>query len=49
MGASLLVFKNKSDVPGSMSADEIREVRSTPSLPAIYLCNRLNRLLISDN
>ncbi|CAA9960765.1 hypothetical protein PTT_02836 [Pyrenophora teres f. teres 0-1] len=25
-GASLLVFKNKSDVPGSMSEDEIREV-----------------------
>ncbi|EDU43260.1 ADP-ribosylation factor protein 2 [Pyrenophora tritici-repentis] len=24
-GASLLVFKNKSDVPGSMSEDEIRE------------------------
>ena len=26
MGASLLVFKNKSDVSGSMSEDEIREV-----------------------
>lgn len=25
MGASLLVFKNKSDVPGSMSDDEIRQ------------------------
>lgn len=27
MGASLLVFKNKSDVPGAMSEDEVREVR----------------------
>lgn len=27
MGASLLVLKNKSDVPGSMDEDEIREVR----------------------
>lgn len=26
MGASLLVFKNKSDVPGCMSEDDIREV-----------------------
>jgi hypothetical protein len=26
MGASLLVFKNKSDVPGCMSEDEIRQV-----------------------
>ena len=26
MGASLLVFKNKSDVPGSMSEDDIRRV-----------------------
>lgn len=28
MGASLLVFKNKSDVPGSMTEDEVREVGS---------------------
>jgi len=27
MGASLLVFKNKSDVAGSMSEDEVRQVR----------------------
>jgi hypothetical protein len=27
MGASLLVFKNKSDVPGCMSEDDIRNVR----------------------
>lgn len=27
MGASLLVFKNKSDVAGSMTEDEVREVR----------------------
>ena len=27
MGASLLVFKNKSDVPGCMSEGDIREVR----------------------
>jgi hypothetical protein len=27
-GASLLVFKNKSDVPGAMTEDEVREVRS---------------------
>lgn len=27
MGASLLVFKNKSDVSGCMSEDDIREVR----------------------
>ena len=26
MGASLLVFKNKSDVPDAMSEDDIREV-----------------------
>lgn len=26
MGASLLVFKNKSDVPGAMTEDEVREV-----------------------
>lgn len=26
MGASLLIFKNKSDVAGSMTEDEIREV-----------------------
>lgn len=26
MGASLLVFKNKSDVPGCMTTDDIREV-----------------------
>lgn len=30
MGASLLVFKNKSDVSGSMSEQEIREVRICP-------------------
>lgn len=28
MGASLLVFKNKSDVPGCLSEDDIREVSS---------------------
>ena len=28
MGASLLVFKNKSDVPGCMSEEDIREVRN---------------------
>jgi hypothetical protein len=27
MGASLLVFKNKSDVPGCMNEEDIREVR----------------------
>ena len=27
MGASLLVFKNKSDIPGCMTEDDIREVR----------------------
>lgn len=27
MGASLLVFKNKSDVSGAMTEDEVREVR----------------------
>jgi hypothetical protein len=26
MGASLLVFKNKSDVAGSMTEDEVRQV-----------------------
>jgi len=26
MGASLLIFKNKSDVRGCMSEDEVREV-----------------------
>ena len=26
MGASLLVFKNKSDVPGSMTEGEVRQV-----------------------
>lgn len=26
MGASLLIFKNKSDVPGCMTTDDIREV-----------------------
>jgi signal recognition particle receptor subunit beta len=26
MGASLLVFKNKSDVPGAMSVEDIRRV-----------------------
>lgn len=31
MGASLLVFKNKSDVPDSMSSDEIRRVGSVCS------------------
>ena len=33
MGASLLVFKNKSDIPGCMSEDDIRKVcnASTPS------------------
>lgn len=31
MGASLLVLKNKSDVAGSMSEDEIREVKSEAS------------------
>jgi len=30
MGASLLVFKNKSDVPGCMSEDEIQQVRFAP-------------------
>lgn len=29
MGASLLVFKNKSDVSGSMSEDEVREVETS--------------------
>jgi len=28
MGASLLVFKNKSDVPGAMNEDDIQEVSS---------------------
>ena len=30
MGASLLVFKNKSDVPGAMSVDDIRRVTTAP-------------------
>jgi len=29
MGASLLVFKNKSDVAGSMSEDEVRDVEAS--------------------
>jgi len=29
MGASLLVFKNKSDVTGAMTEDDIREVRDS--------------------
>lgn len=33
MGASLLVFKNKSDVAGSMNEDDIREVRKPISPP----------------
>ena len=33
MGASLLVFKNKSDVPGCMSEDDIREVCATRLTP----------------
>jgi hypothetical protein len=36
MGASLLVFKNKSDVPGCMSEDDIREVR-VHHLPSMRL------------
>lgn len=28
MGASLLVLKNKSDVPGCMSEDDVRKVRT---------------------
>ena len=36
MGASLLVFKNKSDVAGALDADEVRKVRPTTSaLPAV--------------
>lgn len=35
MGASLLVFKNKSDVPGCMDEDDIRRVCfSSPQLKA---------------
>lgn len=34
MGASLLVLKNKSDIAGCMSGDELREVRArVPILP----------------
>ncbi|KAK5740956.1 ADP-ribosylation factor-like protein 2 [Elasticomyces elasticus] len=33
MGASLLVFKNKSDVSGCMTEDDIREVRVLPTAP----------------
>ena len=33
MGASLLVFKNKSDVPGCMSEEDIREVSTEISPP----------------
>lgn len=29
MGASLLIFKNKNDVPDCMSEDEIRQVRTS--------------------
>lgn len=32
MGASLLVFKNKSDVSGAMSETDIREVSPSPSM-----------------
>lgn len=35
MGASLLVFKNKSDVPGCMSEDDIREVSENIHLRAV--------------
>jgi len=39
MGASLLVFKNKSDVPGCMSEDDIRKVpyaaRSFPAMTKV--------------
>jgi hypothetical protein len=30
MGASLLVFKNKSDVKGSMTVDEVQKVWAQP-------------------
>lgn len=33
MGASLLVFKNKSDVLGALSADEVRKASPTPHPP----------------
>ena len=35
MGASLLVFKNKSDVPGAMDVDEVRKVRRLPPVLAL--------------
>lgn len=33
MGASLLIFLNKTDVEGCMKEDEVREVRPLPTLP----------------
>jgi len=36
MGASLLVFKNKSDVPGCMTESEIREVRCAVAAPQLW-------------
>lgn len=38
-GASLLVFKNKSDVSGAMTEDEVREVRCTKDHMAMGMAN----------
>jgi hypothetical protein len=45
MGASLLVFKNKSDVPGSMSEEEVREVSRKPST----LCMHVKQGLMAEH
>lgn len=48
MGASLLVFKNKSDVAGSMTEDEIREVCLSPSRAHGASADRQPITLITD-
>ena len=35
-GATLLVFANKQDLPGALSAKDIREVSDKPATPEVY-------------
>ena len=37
-GATLLVFANKQDLPGALSAKDIREVSDKPGTPEVHYC-----------
>lgn len=48
-GATLLVLANKQDLPGALSAQEIKEVSNCNFIYAFYLTNYFQQILELDN